>query len=142
MQNEIKLTAENRAKIGRNAGIIGIGINIILFILKLTAGILSGSVAIVADAVNNLTDAGSSILVLLGYIVSAKPADREHPFGHARMEYICGLFISVIVTVLGIELFRSSMESIFSSSDPANYTTLSMLILGVASAEKCGIAVL
>ena len=95
-----------RAKIGRNAGIIGIGVNILLFMIKLTAGILSGSVSIIADAVNNLTDAGSSILVMVGYIISAKPADHEHPYGHARMEYICGLFISVIVTVLGIELLR------------------------------------
>ncbi len=139
MQNEI--TAQNRAKIGRNAGIIGIGTNIVLFLLKLTAGILSGSVAIVADAVNNLTDAGSSILVMLGYVVSAKPADREHPFGHARMEYICGLFISVIVTVLGIELFRSSMESIFSSSDPAEYSALSVAIMSVGIAAKIGLAV-
>jgi cation diffusion facilitator family transporter len=86
-----------RSRIGRNAGIVGIGVNILLFIVKLTVGIISGSVSIIADAMNNLTDAGSSILVFIGYVVSAKPADKEHPYGHARMEYICSLFISVIV---------------------------------------------
>ena len=69
-------STETRTKIGRNAGIIGIGVNLALFGFKLAAGLLSGSVSIIADAVNNLTDAGSSILVMLGYIIAAKPADR------------------------------------------------------------------
>lgn len=122
-----EMNAETRAKIGRNAGIVGVGVNILLFIMKLSAGILSGSVSIIADAINNLTDAGSSILVMLGYIISAKPADHEHPYGHARMEYICGLFISVIVTVLGIELLRSSFESIF--GEGAAYSAFSVIIM-------------
>ncbi|MGN1410305.1 MAG: cation diffusion facilitator family transporter [Eubacteriales bacterium] len=138
VNNEIN--AASRAKIGRNAGIIGIGVNILLFILKLTAGILSGSVSIVADAVNNLTDAGSSILVMLGYIVSAKPADHEHPYGHARMEYICGLFISIIVTVLGIELFKSSVESIFDGGEAATYSAISVIIMVCAVGAKIGLA--
>ena len=129
-----------RAKIGRNAGIIGIGVNILLFIIKLTAGILSGSVSIIADAVNNLTDAGSSILVMVGYIISAKPADHEHPYGHARMEYICGLFISVIVTVLGIELLRSSAESIFEGGSGAEYSIFSIVIMLTSVAAKALLA--
>ena len=83
-----ELSSETRTKIGRNAGIVGIAVNVLLFVVKLIAGILSGSVSVIADAVNNLTDAGSSILVLIGYLISAKPADREHPYGHARMEYL------------------------------------------------------
>ena len=129
-----------RAKVGRNAGIIGIGVNILLFMIKLTAGILSGSVSIIADAVNNLTDAGSSILVMVGYIISAKPADHEHPYGHARMEYICGLFISVIVTVLGIELLRSSVESIFEGGSGAEYSIFSIVIMLTSVAAKALLA--
>ena len=132
-----------RSRIGRNAGIVGIGVNILLFIVKLTVGIISGSVSIIADAMNNLTDAGSSILVLIGYVVSAKPADREHPYGHARMEYICSLFISVIVTVLGIELLRSSAESFFAAlkgGAAAEYGSLAIIIMGIAAFVKLALA--
>ena len=97
---------------GRLAGIIGIGVNLFLFAGKLTAGLLIGSMAMVADAVNNVTDAASSILVLLGYVFAAKPADRKHPYGHARMEHLCSLMISILVTILGIELFTSSFDSL------------------------------
>ena len=75
-------------------------------------GIISGSVSIIADAMNNLTDAGSSILVFIGYVVSAKPADKEHPFGHGRYEYVAGLGISVVILLVGIELLKSSAEKI------------------------------
>lgn len=130
------LSAEKRTQIGKNAGIVGIGVNLALFGIKLTAGLLSGSVSIIADAVNNLTDAGSSILVMLGYIIAAKPADREHPYGHARMEYLCGLFISIIVTYLGIELFRSSLDSLLHSTAAASYDGLSVGIMAAALIGK------
>jgi len=135
------LSTETRTKIGRNAGIIGIGVNLALFGFKLTAGLLAGSVSIIADAVNNLTDAGSSILVMLGYIISAKPADREHPFGHARMEYLCSLFISIIVTYLGLELFRSSMDSLLHSTETATYSMISVVIMAAALLGKLLLAV-
>ena len=135
------LSTETRTKIGRNAGIIGIGVNLALFGFKLAAGLLSGSVSIIADAVNNLTDAGTSILVMLGYIIAAKPADREHPFGHARMEYLCGLFISIIVTYLGIELFRSSLDSLLHSTEAASYSMISVVIMGAALLIKLLLAV-
>ncbi|MBQ2726589.1 MAG: cation transporter [Clostridia bacterium] len=135
------LSQATRTKIGRNAGIIGIGVNLALFGFKLTAGLLSGSVSIIADAVNNLTDAGSSILVMLGYLIAAKPADREHPFGHARMEYLCGLFISIIVTYLGIELFRSSFDSLLHSTEAASYSVVSVIIMGAALVTKLILAV-
>ena len=98
----------SREKQGSLAGAMGIGVNILLFVIKLMAGLLSGSVAIMADAVNNLTDSGSSIIMLVGFRLSAKPADREHPFGHARIEYLCGVIVSFIVLFLGIELGRTS----------------------------------
>ncbi len=135
-----EISSEARTKMGRKAGIVGICINIILFAIKLTAGIISGSVSIIADAVNNLTDAGSSILVMLGYLVSAKPADHEHPYGHARMEYLCGLFISIIVTVLGIEMFKSSIESIINQESPARYGTFSIVIMCIAIVMKLFLA--
>ena len=102
----------SREKQGSLAGAMGIGVNILLFVIKLMAGLLSGSVAIMADAVNNLTDSGSSIIMLVGFRLSAKPADREHPFGHARIEYLCGVIVSFIVLFLGIELGRTSFVKI------------------------------
>lgn len=133
-------TSADRIKSGKRAGIVGISVNILLFILKLIAGLVSSSVSIVADAVNNLTDAASSILVVVGYAVSSKPADHEHPYGHARMEYICSLFISVIVTVLGIELLRSSVEAFFTDDGGASYTVLSLVIMLFSIAAKIALA--
>lgn len=100
--------AARRLNVGRRAGIVGICANILLFALKIGVGVFTGSVSVIADAINNLSDAGSSVFVFVGYVLSSKPADKEHPYGHARMEHLCGLFISVIITVLGIELLRDS----------------------------------
>ncbi len=104
----------SREKQGSLAGAVGIGVNILLFVIKLIAGLVSGSVAILADAVNNLTDSGSSIIMLVGFRLSGKPADREHPFGHARIEYLCGVIVSFIVLFLGLELGKTSVGKIFS----------------------------
>lgn len=131
----------DRTKIGRNAGIIGISVNLVLFAVKLIAGIVSGSISIIADAVNNLTDAGSSIIVLVGYLIAAKPADREHPFGHARIEYLCSLFISIIVTFLGLELLTSSVKSIIQSEEAAEYSILTIIIMVLAISAKLGLAI-
>lgn len=135
------MAAENRTVIGKRAGYVGIAVNIVLFGLKLFVGLASGSVAVMADAVNNLTDAGSSILVTIGYIISGKPADREHPYGYARMEYLCGLFISLIVTVLGVELFRSSLDSLIHAEEAADFTVSSVVIMVSAILAKGGLAV-
>ena len=77
-----------REKSGKVAGAVGIATNLVLFAIKLAAGLLSGSVAVMADAVNNLTDSGSSIIMLVGFKLAGKPADEKHPFGHARIEYL------------------------------------------------------
>ena len=140
MSEKREYSAKERARIGSLAGLVGIAVNLILFAMKVTLGILTGSVAVVADAVNNLSDAGSSILVMVGYILSAKPADKKHPFGHARMEYLITLFVSIIITVLGLELLMSSVES-FSSSDGAVFSGVTVAVMGSTVLLKLFLAV-
>lgn len=97
-----------RQAYGVLSGAVGIGLNILLFLGKWIAGTLSGSIAITADAFNNLSDAGSSIITLIGFRLSGQAPDPEHPFGHGRMEYISGLLVSVAILVMGFELIWSS----------------------------------
>lgn len=97
-----------RQAYGVLSGAVGIGLNILLFIGKWLAGTISGSIAITADAFNNLSDAGSSIITLIGFRLSGQEPDPEHPFGHGRMEYISGLLVSVAILVMGFELIWSS----------------------------------
>ena len=132
---------ESRINIGKKAGIIGIIANIVLFAAKITASIISGSLSIVADAVNNLTDALSAILVYLGYHISGKPADKEHPYGHARMEYICSLLISVLVTFLGIEFLRESIGSLVNDRSRAVFSLTALIIMISSVAVKGFLAV-
>ncbi|MEE1126375.1 MAG: cation diffusion facilitator family transporter [Acutalibacteraceae bacterium] len=101
-----------RASIGRLAGIVGIVCNSLLFLFKLIAGLLAGSVSIIADAVNNLSDASSSLVTLIGFKLAQRPADKNHPFGHARYEYLSGFIVSALIFVIGIELAKSSVEKI------------------------------
>ncbi len=129
-----------RLSAGRFAGCVGIAANLVLFAAKAAIGILSGSVSILADAVNNLTDVGSSVLTLIGYVISGRPADKEHPYGHARMEYLCGLFVSVIVAVIGIEFFRSSVEKLVSGSGTESFSLWAIVVMGLAIVVKGGLA--
>lgn len=101
-----------RASMGKLAGATGIVCNIFLFLGKLLAGLLAGSVAIVADAVNNLSDASSSVVTLLGFRLAQQPADQDHPYGHARYEYLSGLMVAVLILVIGVELVKSSVGKI------------------------------
>ena len=101
-----------RAAYGKLSSTVSIISNFALFALKLLAGILSASVAITADAFNNLSDASSGIITLLGFKMAGKPADPEHPYGHARYEYLSGLLISVLILVIGVELFKSGFDKI------------------------------
>ncbi len=101
-----------RAACGKAAGMIGICCNVLLFVAKLLIGLLSGSVAITADAVNNLSDASASLLTLLGFRLAEKPADEDHPFGHARVEYLTGLGVAALILVIGVELGKSSFLKI------------------------------
>ncbi len=106
-----------RAAYGKFAGTVGIICNIILFLLKIIIGTLSNSVSITADAVNNLSDASSSIISLLGFKLAEKPADTEHPYGHGRYEYLSGLTVAVLIIVIGVELLKSSVEKILNPSE-------------------------
>ena len=101
-----------RAKVGSLSGAVGIGANVLLFAGKLLAGILTGSVSITADAMNNLSDASSSIVTLLGFKLAQQPPDEDHPYGHARFEYLSGLAVAVMIMLIGFELGKSSVEKI------------------------------
>lgn len=109
-----KNTADNnvRTAYGKFSGIVGIVCNAVLFIGKIIAGTLSGSVAITADAVNNLSDASSSVISLFGFKLASRPADEEHPYGHGRYEYLSGLMVAVFIMVIGVELFKNSVGKI------------------------------
>ena len=104
---------QKRRIYGTVCGIAGITFNLLLFCAKLIVGTLSASIAVTADAFNNLSDATSSAVTLFGFLLASRRADREHPFGHGRIEYLSGIFISVLIIYVGIELLRSSAEKIF-----------------------------
>lgn len=97
---------------GNLAGAIGIIVNVLLFAIKLSVGLLAGSVAVMADAFNNLSDAASSIITIIGFKMANKPADAEHPFGHGRIEYISALIVSFLVMLVGLQFVKSSLERI------------------------------
>lgn len=127
--------AKVRLKYGQVAGIIGIISNIAMFIVKLLIGIISASITIIVDAVNNMTDAGSSILTLVGFKLASKPADRDHPYGHARFEYVMGLIISMITFAAGLIFAKSSIEKIF-APEPIDISILTYVILGIGILVK------
>ncbi len=120
---------EVRVRVGRFAGIVGIILNVLLFAVKLVIGLLFGSTSIVADSLNNFSDAGSSVITVAGYSVTGKPADKDHPYGHARMEYLASLFVSIIVMLLGIEMLKTSIEKLVSPTGAERYSTISIVII-------------
>ncbi len=124
-----------REAYGTLGSVTGIIINIILAIAKYFAGIISGSISVTADAINNLSDAGSSIISLIGVKLSAKPADKDHPYGHGRVEYISALAVSFVVLLMGIELFKSSVDKIINPV-PVKFNILSLIILAVSILAK------
>lgn len=121
-----------RERYGRMAGVVGILSNGILCAMKILIGFVSGSIAIIADGINNLADASSSIITLIGFKLAAAPEDKDHPYGHARIEYLTGLFISVLIIILGLQLLRSSVEKVL-HPDPLsfNYTTVLVLLIAI-----------
>lgn len=120
--------ADLRSAYGILCGMVGIFLNICLFVGKYVAGVISGSISITADAVNNLSDAGSSIITLAGFKFGSRKADKEHPFGHGRYEYISGLAVSVIILLVGYELLRTSIGKII-SPEPVEAGIVSVCIL-------------
>ena len=128
-------TPDGRAKVGALAGAVGIVCNVGLFLGKVTAGALAGSVAIAADGWNNLSDAASSIVTLLGFRFSRKPADAHHPYGHARAEYLSGLWVAVLILFIGVELAKSSAAKIL-APEPVEVSVLTLCVLIASIAVK------
>lgn len=124
-----------RERYGMLAGIMGIVLNVLLFACKLFAGMITASIAITADAFNNLTDAGSSVISMIGFKLANKPVDRKHPFGHGRMEYLSGLLVSIIIILVGFELIKSSVGKIFNPAETV-VTPIVFVILGVSVLVK------
>lgn len=120
--------ASVRQKYGYLGSCTGIALNVLLFLGKLIAGLISGAISVMADAFNNLSDAGSSIMSLVGFKMAGKEADEDHPFGHGRMEYISGLVISFIIMMMGLELGKSSVSKIFAHEE-MEFSLLTLVIL-------------
>ena len=122
-----------RAGYGRLAGITGVVCNLLLCAGKLLAGSLSGSVSITADAVNNLSDASSSVVTLVGFKLASRPADAEHPYGHARMEYLSGLAVAAMILVIGVELVKSSfLKILHPEAVEVSALTAAILLMSIA----------
>ena len=135
---DVKNPAVRRAY-GTLASVVGILFNILLAAAKLLAGTLSGSISMRADAINNLSDAGSSVISLLSFKLSAKPADREHPFGHARMEYVASMIVSFLILFIGVELIRGAIEKLIAPVATV-FNLVAVIILGVSVAVKLWLA--
>ena len=128
-----------RLAYGRLAGIVGIVCNILLCGLKLLAGLLAGSLAMIADAFNNLSDAGSSIVTLIGFKLAGAPPDKDHPFGHGRMEYLSAMGVAVLIILAGFELAGSALDKILHPAE-ASFSLISTIILVVSIGAKLWMA--
>lgn len=129
-----------RSAYGKMAGWVGIFCNVLLFASKFLIGLLSGSVSISADAINNLSDASSNIISLLGFKMGSKPADQDHPYGHARYEYLSGLLVAVIILVIGVELLQTSFQKI-RNPEPVEFNWIFVGILVLSILVKLWMAV-
>lgn len=121
---------EVRARCGTFAGKVGIGANALLFAVKLLCGLFTGSVAMLADAVNNLSDAAGSVVTLIGFRLAGQEADADHPFGHGRMEYISGMIVSMAILLMGFELVKSSLSALFFPGQTVFSPLVCALLLG------------
>ena len=124
-----------RAKVGKICGAVGIGANVVLFAAKLVVGLLSGSASVMADAMNNLTDASSSVVTLLGFWLAQQPADEDHPYGHARYEYLSGLAVAMLILLIGFEQAKSSLDKIL-NPEPVQFSGTLVLVLGMSILVK------
>ena len=121
-----------RARYAMLSSCTGIVVNIILSIIKLVVGIFSNSMSIISDALNNVTDTGSSIVTMIGFKMSQKEVDNEHPWGHGRMEYITAFIVDMLIVLVGIELFQNSIEKIIHPTMPEiNNIVIILLIVAI-----------
>lgn len=121
-------TKSTRKKIGIRTGVVGLIINLVLTIFKVSVGVLTRSQAILADGVNSLTDSLSSLITIFGFYIAGKPADRDHPFGHERSEYIAGFTVAIVTAYLALEIFIGSIKSLLANSRPT-FNTASIVVL-------------
>ena len=128
-----------RTACGRLSGWVGIVCNVLLCAAKLTVGTLSGSVSITADAVNNLSDAAGSVVTLIGFQMASKPADREHPYGHDRMEYLSGLTVAALILLIGAELVKTSVQKIL-HPEAVEFSAAMVIVLLASIAVKLGMS--
>ena len=131
IRNQNPQEPSTRAAIGKLSGVVGIVCNLLLAAAKLAIGILAGAVSVMADAMNNFTDAASSIVTLVGFKLAEKPADSEHPYGHARFEYLSGLAVAALIVVIGFELAKTSLNKILNPTAVA--VSLQLMLVLVAS---------
>ena len=134
-------SAAVRGQYGLLCGVWGIVLNLLLFAAKMIAGMLANSVSVLADAFNNLSDAGSSLVTLFGFKAASKKADSDHPFGHGRYEYIAGLVVSVLIVVMGVEFIKTSVGKIISGENDTHFTLLTGGILALSILVKVYICV-
>lgn len=125
-----------REKHGLLSGIVGIILNVCLFTGKLIVGIVSGSVSVQADAFNNLSDAGSSVLTMIGFKLANKPVDKDHPFGHGRMEYLTGFIVSILIILVGAELLKTSVSTLIHGAAKIDLSLLTFIMLGISLIVK------
>lgn len=140
--NTVKAT-NGRQRQGTLASIVGIIINIILAVGKIIAGVLSSSVAIIADAFNNLCDSGTSVITLISFKLSSKPADKEHPYGHARIEYIASMIVSFIILLVGAELLLDSGKTLIGVGEISGteISNITIIILSASILLKLGLGI-
>lgn len=131
----------NREKYGRISGLVGIACNLLVATLKLLAGLSAGTVSVIADAVNNFSDAASSVVNLVGFRLASRPADDDHPFGHARYEYLSGLIVSFLVLLAGYELLKTSIGKLI-TPEPSEYSLPLFAALIFSILVKAGMALL
>jgi len=127
--------ASVRESYGKLGSIIGIISNVVLCVSKISVGMIFKSISITADGVNNLSDAGSSVITLIGFKMAGKPADKDHPFGHERIEYISGMIVAFVIILLGLELVKSSFDKIL-NPEPINFSYIMILVLLLSIAVK------
>lgn len=128
--------AQVREEVGKISSLIGIGINVLLCTGKITIGTLFNSVSITADGINNLSDAGNSLISFISFRLSARPADEGHPFGHARYEYIASMIVGISILLLGVELIKNSVDKIL-HPEVLNFSYLSVAVLVISILAKC-----
>lgn len=121
--------SETRARYGELGSIVGIVSNIILCAIKISVGIISSSISIIADGLNNLADMGSSVITMIGFKMANKPADRDHPFGHGRMEFMSAFVVAFLILMVGFELFSTSVKTLISGESAPIYSTFSIVAL-------------